>query len=171
MIQEILASRIRAEREASEGILSRQKIRGASGQSHEIDLSFELQVAGVKVLFLVECKCYSRPVGVDEIAEFAYKLRDIGGNKGIFITTSRFESGALKIAKRERIALVIARPREETWEHVIHVFPEYARRTQHESLKPPIVFFVPGWSGAPHSSALTAAESFLHKARGVDKET
>ena len=166
MIQKILASRTRSQRDASQGILSRQKMTGASGQAHEIDLSFELELAGVKVLFLVECKCYARPVGVDEVAEFAYKLRDIGGNKGIFITTSRFEKGAIKIAKRERIALIIARPREETWEHVVHMLPEYASLAASGSVPPPIVFFVPGWSGPPHDSILTAVEDFFYKARG-----
>ena len=85
-----------------------KKYRGASGQMYEIDISFEILFGGIQILILVECKCYKKAVGLDDVAEFAYKLRDIGAHKGIIVTTNGFQAGALKIAKREGIALVRA---------------------------------------------------------------
>jgi restriction endonuclease Mrr len=40
----------------------------------------------------IECKCYKNKVGVDDVADFAYKVRDIGAYKGIVVTTAGFES-------------------------------------------------------------------------------
>ena len=75
-------------------IKHREMYQGASGQRYEIDLSFESMIAGTKLLILVECKCYKRFVGVDDVAEFAYKVRDIGAHKGIIATTTGFQRGA-----------------------------------------------------------------------------
>jgi hypothetical protein len=47
-------------------------------------------------------------VGVDDILTFSYRLRDIGANKGLLVTTSGFQAGVHKIAKAERIALLLA---------------------------------------------------------------
>jgi hypothetical protein len=81
---------------------------GKSGQKHEIDISFELPVAGVSVLFLVECKCYEKAVGVDDLLEFSARLDDIGANKGIFVTNRGFSSGARTIARAKGIGLIKA---------------------------------------------------------------
>jgi len=79
-----------------------------SGYEHEIDLSFELDVAGTQVLVLVECKAYSRPVSVDDILEFGSRIEDIAAHKGILVSTSGYTSGARKVAMGKGIALVRA---------------------------------------------------------------
>jgi len=71
-------------------------------------VSAELNLAGVKIIVLVECKNYLRRVGVDEIMEFATRIDDIGAHKGIVVTAKGFERGAFKIAKSKGIALVEA---------------------------------------------------------------
>lgn len=87
----------------------RRKYEGKrSGYKHEIDLSFELDLAGTNILVLVECKAYKRPVGVEEILEFASRIEDIAAHKGILISTSGFTAGACKIAKSKGIACVRA---------------------------------------------------------------
>jgi len=87
---------------------ARARCRGASGQTYEVDLALEATLAGVAVVILVECKCYTGKVGLDEVTEFAYKIRDIGAHKGILVASSGFQSGAIRVAKREGIALVEA---------------------------------------------------------------
>jgi len=89
-------------------VFHRKKYKGLSGHKHEIDLSFELDVAEVKVLIFVECKCYSRKVGVDELLEFVGRLRDTGAHKGILVTTNGFQRGAIEVAKANNVALVVA---------------------------------------------------------------
>jgi hypothetical protein len=63
-----------------------------------IDVSFEMDYGGFTVLFLVECKLYSRKVEVGDIEEFRTKIEDIGAHKGLVFSTIGFQSGAVKTA-------------------------------------------------------------------------
>lgn len=62
---------------------------------------------GARILCIVECKCYSKRVGVADVEEFHSKLDDIGAHKGIMITTIGFEAGAKKAAEGRGIGLLI----------------------------------------------------------------
>lgn len=81
---------------------------GKSGHSHEIDVSFEVELAGVKLLVVVECKDYGRKVGVDDVMTFIYRIRDIGAHKGLLVTTRGFQAGAVTVARAEGIGLLLA---------------------------------------------------------------
>jgi len=81
------------------GRVSRRKIK--------VDVSFETQVLGARVLVLVECKCYSRPVPVGDVEEFYGKLNDIGAHKGIMVTRVGYQDGAVKTARGRGIALAL----------------------------------------------------------------
>jgi len=85
-----------------------KKYTGKSGQQYEIDVSFEIKVGNVGLLFIVECKNLRRRVGVAEVTKLAYKIGDIGAHKGLLVSPSGFESGAVKVAKSEGIALLVA---------------------------------------------------------------
>ena len=71
----------------------------------KVDVSFEMDLSGFKVLFLVECKHYNQNVGVAEIEEFRTKMDDIGAHKGIVFTTVGFQAGAVQTAKAYGIGL------------------------------------------------------------------
>jgi hypothetical protein len=85
-----------------------KKYLGKSGQEHEIDVSFEVTLGKICLLFLVECKDHNRKVGVEDILSFSYRLRDVGAHKGLIVTTSGFQKGVHTVAKAERIGLIIA---------------------------------------------------------------
>lgn len=90
-------------------VFRNRRYRGkASGHEHQIDVSFEIDVADTNVLVLVECKRYSHPVGVDDVLEFASRLSDIGAHKGILISTAKFQPGAIKVASARGIALIVS---------------------------------------------------------------
>lgn len=72
-----------------------------------VDLSIKMNIGGADFLVLIECKCYTHSVGVDDVEEFHSKLDDIGAHKGILVTTSGFQSGAIKTAMGRGIALAI----------------------------------------------------------------
>ena len=76
-----------------------------TGRQIITDVSFALDVAGSKLLFIVECKCYTHKVSVDEVEEFRTKLDDLNAHKGIMVTTVGYQSGALKTAEAYGIAL------------------------------------------------------------------
>ncbi|QDT25122.1 Restriction endonuclease [Gimesia panareensis] len=74
----------------------------------KVDVSFNYTIAeGANVLFLVECKCYSHRVPVDDVEAFHSKLDDIGAHKGIMVTTVGFQDGAVKTAQGRGIALAL----------------------------------------------------------------
>jgi hypothetical protein len=78
-----------------------------SQRNIKVDVSFNYQVAGANLLFLVECKCYAHSVQVDDVEEFHSKIDDIGAHKGIMVTTVGFQKGAVKTAKGRGIALAL----------------------------------------------------------------
>ncbi len=85
--------------ETGVAIHHKKKYKGKrSGQNYEVDLSFDFEKVGVAFLVLIECKYYAKKVGVDDVAEFAFKIDDIGAHKGVLVTTQGFQKGVFKIA-------------------------------------------------------------------------
>ncbi|HIF9056378.1 TPA: restriction endonuclease [Photobacterium damselae] len=82
------------------------KVFQGKDTKHEIDISYNLKIAGVNYLNVVECKLWNRKVGKREMQAFHATIKDIGANKGIFVTSVGFQSGAIEIAKKNGIALV-----------------------------------------------------------------
>ena len=74
--------------------------------SYQIDGEIKLSTMGINIDILVECKRYKGPVKREQIQALHDKIRSVGAHKGIFITTSFFQSGALKYAKEHGIALI-----------------------------------------------------------------
>lgn len=68
----------------------------------------DLTIEGVNddFLILIECKSYSKAVDRGDVAEFNTRIQDLNATKGILITTSRFQQGALNMAEYHNIALV-----------------------------------------------------------------
>lgn len=108
------------------GILPDSKIykkkcyKKSSGTSIIIDISIETTLPNADTysyLTLIECKDYGTPISVTKLRDFAYRIQELGAHKGVFITTSRFQSGAIEIAKEHRITLVRVNPDDSlNWE-------------------------------------------------------
>jgi len=88
----------------------RKKYTGLSGQAYEIDLSFEKLIGGeIQMLIVFECKAYARRVKLNDLLEFAEKLKDLRASKGVFVTTVGYERGAYVVARANNIGLSILR--------------------------------------------------------------
>lgn len=72
-----------------------------SGRTREIDVLITSQVAGFLIRIAIECKNENEVTGIQKIDGFIGKLQDVGipTQLGIFISTSRYTSGAVKRAK------------------------------------------------------------------------
>jgi len=78
-----------------------------SGGDYEFDGVAELETfKGAKIIILIECKRYSRPVEREIINSLYSKLQDVGAHKAIIFSASGFQSGALTYAKEKGIACV-----------------------------------------------------------------
>lgn len=76
-----------------------------SGGDYEFDGVAEFVIFnGAKVIVLIECKRYSRPIEREKILSLYAKLQDVGAHKAIIFSTSGFQSGALSYAKDRGIA-------------------------------------------------------------------
>jgi Zn-dependent peptidase ImmA (M78 family) len=89
-------------------IFQKKAYAGKSGNNIIFDIAIESYHSDsneCSTLTLIECKDYNSPIEVEKLRDFAYRIGDVGGNKGYFITTSNFQKGAIQIAESHRIGL------------------------------------------------------------------
>ena len=84
-------------------------MKGLSGYEHQIDVVYRFKIWMTEILVIVECKQYEKKVGVDDLLEFKSRIEDLRAHKGIFVTSSDYQSGAIEFARANRIALLVAR--------------------------------------------------------------
>lgn len=83
-----------------------EHLRG-SGGDYEFDAVAEFSIlGGARVVLLIECKRYSKPVEREKLLALWAKLQDVKAHKALMFSTSGFQSGALKYASAYGIATV-----------------------------------------------------------------
>ena len=95
----------------------RKKIKSKSGTTSEIDIYWEYKFAGIINSVAIECRNQNRNVSIAGIRDFARKISDISGLKGLVVSSKGFSKHAIKEAEADNIDLLIIRPPEEKdWE-------------------------------------------------------
>jgi restriction system protein len=82
------------------------KIIKVSDGNYQIDGYIEFNLMGVTYKTLVECKHYKSSIEREKVQILYDKLRACGAQKGILISSSNFQSGAITYATQHGIALV-----------------------------------------------------------------
>lgn len=100
--------------------------------NYQIDGKIQFDVMGVRYVTLVECKHYKSPISREKVQVLYDKIRAIGANKGILISTSNFQIGAIKYAKEHGIALIQIVEADLTYE--IRIKPNVIMMDAHKSL-------------------------------------
>lgn len=77
-----------------------------SDGNYQIDGKIQFDVMGIRYVTLVECKHYKNAITREKVQVLYDKIRAVGAHKGILISTSSFQSGAIKFAKEHGIALI-----------------------------------------------------------------
>lgn len=113
LVRDVLCEQLRETFGREVAVYHDRSYRGKSGQEHQIDVSADLAVAGVRVLLVAECKMYSRKVSTREVLQLAARLEDIAAHKGILFAPRGFQEGAKKLAEASGIALVTLDDRTE----------------------------------------------------------
>ena len=72
----------------------------------QIDGTIKYSEVFVNHLILFECKCYSEIVKRKQIWELNEKIKKKGARKGVFVTTSYYQFGAIKYAEEHGILLL-----------------------------------------------------------------
>lgn len=73
---------------------------------YQIDIYAEFVALNCKFKVLAECKKYNNSVPRDKVEILYSRLQSLGMNKGMLISTSGFQSGAIQFAKAHGIALI-----------------------------------------------------------------
>ena len=73
---------------------------------YQIDGTMTYEIASLEYKTLIECKHYKHPISREKVQILYDKIRATGYNKGILISTSTFQQGALQFAKKHGIALI-----------------------------------------------------------------
>lgn len=81
------------------------KIQGKSGATHQIDVFWEFNLAGVNYKTLVEVKDWKSPVEKEQILSLKAKIDDIPNSNGIFVSRTGFQEGAKIYAEHSGIQL------------------------------------------------------------------
>lgn len=82
------------------------KVVEAYDGNYQLDGYIEFEVMGVLYKTIIECKHYRYPISRDIVQKVYDNLRAIGAHKGIVISTSNFQTGAITYAKNHGIALI-----------------------------------------------------------------
>lgn len=88
--------------------ITHDKIIKVSDGKYQIDVYAEFTAMGAQFKVLCECKRYKYRVNREKVAVLHRKLESIGAHKGILISTSDFQSGAIEYGKAHGIALIKA---------------------------------------------------------------
>ena len=81
------------------------KLRGKSGQLHQVDVYWEYELAGVNHKVAIECKNYNKPVSVGKVRDFYGVLSDLNNVNGIMVTKVGYQKGAKEFAAHYGINL------------------------------------------------------------------
>lgn len=81
------------------------KIKVSDGE-YQIDIIAKYMELGVEFIVIYECKQYKNKVGRDKVELLYSRLRSIGAHKGVLMSTSGYQSGAIQFAKEHGISLI-----------------------------------------------------------------
>ena len=82
------------------------KIIEVDDGSYQIDGYIEFSLMGITYKTIVECKHYKSSIPREKVQVLYDKIRACGANKGVMISTSNYQSGAIKYASKHGIALI-----------------------------------------------------------------
>ena len=125
-------------------ITHNKKIKSNDGD-YQIDIYAEFIAMSVKFKVIVECKRYTRSIEREKIVLLADKVRSLGANKGVLISTSGFQTGAVEYAKTHGIALI-----QILDKHIMHIQASIPQKYPSQHLEfiiqsPP--YYALQWSG------------------------
>lgn len=82
------------------------KIMEVDDGNYQIDGYIEFQLMGIYYKTLIECKHYKSSISREKVAVLYDKIRACGANKGVLVSSSNFQSGAIQYASKHGIALI-----------------------------------------------------------------
>jgi Restriction endonuclease len=82
-----------------------EKVVGADG-AYDFDATVRYRFAGMAFLVVVEAKLHRNPIKRELVQVLRQKIQSVGAHKGVMVSTSPYQTGAVEFAKAHGIALV-----------------------------------------------------------------
>ena len=82
-----------------------EKVTGADGR-YDFDATVRYQFAGMSFLVVVEAKLRKNPIKRELVQVLHQKMQSVGAHKGIMVSASPYQAGAVAFAKAHGIAIV-----------------------------------------------------------------
>lgn len=77
-----------------------------NGTDHEVDVSARRTLAGVDLLWIVECKFWrTQAVPIEKVAALKAIVDGVGADRGLLMSESGFQPGAIRMAGQKNITL------------------------------------------------------------------
>lgn len=89
--------------------------------SHQIDVYWEFELGGIKYSAIIQAKDWATKVKQSDMLAFKGVLDDLpSGTKGIYVSRSGYQSGAIEVAEANGISIYELRPpKDEDWDGYI----------------------------------------------------
>ena len=81
-----------------------------SKTDRQVDISIRGELAGNKLLGVIDCKCYSKNVDIKAVESFLGMLEDLKANIGIMITNVGYSEAAINRSSVKNLQLDIVKP-------------------------------------------------------------
>ena len=81
------------------------KLKGKSGQEHQVDVYWEYKKDGVVHRVAIECKNYNQKISIGKVRDFFGVLYDVGNIRGVMACKKGYQDGAKKFADYYGISL------------------------------------------------------------------
>lgn len=88
-------------------------VRGVRG-SHNVDVLVNLKHFGIDVVWIVECKLWKTSIPKEKVLTLQQILQDVGADRGIIMSESGFQAGAIRSAVLSNITLSSLNELKET---------------------------------------------------------
>ena len=125
--ERLVADRIREDTAFIPGAkVEHLKQLSAPDGTYEIDVLLTFDIAGIHYKTLIECKKHAHPIKRDMVQVLDARLKSLGAQKGILLTTSSYQEGAKQYAREHGIALI----------SVTGMFPKYETRSLNVPVQP-----------------------------------
>lgn len=95
-----------AEEKLKDFVIKHNVKQVAPDGTYQLDILASFTALDVELKILCECKQYTSPVKRERIELLEGRLKSLGMHKGILLSTSGFQSGAIQYAKTHGIALI-----------------------------------------------------------------
>lgn len=81
------------------------QIEEPNGTVHNVDVSARKTLAGVSVLWVVECKHWNKRIPKEKVAALIGIVSSVGADRGLLMSEKGFQSGAVRMAGQKNITL------------------------------------------------------------------